>query len=69
MEQALEPRELVRIREDDLGDRRAVGAAGPDDSFAPALTQRRVDLFVLTEQPVDDRVARRRRGAVTLEGA
>jgi hypothetical protein len=38
MEQALEPRELVRIREDDLGDRRAVCATGPDDSFAPALT-------------------------------
>jgi hypothetical protein len=49
VEQLLEPRELGRIAEDDLGDASAIGRA-------EALVERSFDIGVTGVEPVDDLV-------------
>jgi hypothetical protein len=60
VEQLLEPGELDRIGEDDLGDARAVGRAEP-------LLERSADLRILRIQLVDDLVRRQRGRSLTPE--
>ena len=57
-----------RVGEDDVGDRAAVDLAGfVENALAEPVDQRLLHLLVLAEQPVDDLVARDRRGAVAPE--
>ena len=64
----LEPAELIRLIEDDLGDGSAVDLAAGEHRLSPAL-HKQVTYLVGSEQLVDDRVARERLRAEAVEGA
>src|SRR5205807_9288109 len=69
MEKRLEPGELLRVAEDDFGDRVAVELARlVEDALAEAFEQRLSHLVVLADQPVDDLVARDDGRSVAREG-
>src|SRR5215212_7374794 len=68
MQQRLEPSERLPIGKDDPRDRRTVDCAGiVEDARTEAVEERGPDLRVLSQQLVDDVVARDRRSTVTRE--
>jgi hypothetical protein len=68
MEERLEPVKLAPVGEDDVSNGRTVDLArAVEDAWTKPLRDRALHLVVLPQQPVDDLVARRDRGAVPLE--
>jgi hypothetical protein len=67
MEKSLEPRELLRVGEDDLRDPSAVGARRTHHISAEPLDERAVHVLVVAQEPVDDLVAGDDRRAMARE--
>src|SRR4029079_9817821 len=68
VEQALEPRELLRIAEDRLGDPATVGATViTEHALSEARDDRVANLVVASDQVVEDLVPRDGRGALRAE--